>query len=67
MQLSAKEVWKRILEDAHRELPDHTIRTWLEPTEAIALDEGKLIIGAPDPSVNCRRWQSRQRFVLSES
>jgi len=48
MQLSAKEVWKRILEDAHRELPDHTIRTWLEPTEAIALDEGKLIIGAPD-------------------
>ncbi len=48
MQLSAKEVWKRILDEAHRELPDHTIRTWLEPTEAIALDEGRLIIGAPD-------------------
>ncbi len=48
MQLSAKDAWKRILEDAHRELPDHTIRTWLEPTEAIALDEGRLIIGAPD-------------------
>ena len=48
MQLSAKDAWKRILDEAHRELPDHTIRTWLEPTEAIALDEGRLIIGAPD-------------------
>ena len=37
MQLSAKDAWKRILDEAHRELPDHTIRTWLEPTEAIAL------------------------------
>ncbi len=48
MPLSAKEAWKRILDEAHRELPDHTIRTWLEPTEAIALDEGRLIVGAPD-------------------
>jgi chromosomal replication initiator protein len=48
MQLSAKEAWKRILDEAHRELPDHTVRTWLEPTEAIALDEGRLIVGAPD-------------------
>src|SRR5690349_1779793 len=48
MQLSAKDAWKRILDEAHRELPDHTIRTWLEPTEAIALDEGPLIVGAPD-------------------
>src|SRR5260370_28863031 len=48
MPLSAKDAWKRILDEAHRELPDHTIRTWLEPNEAIALDEGRLIIGAPD-------------------
>src|SRR5258705_11901138 len=48
MQLSAKDAWKRILDEAHRELPDHTIRTWLEPTEAIALDDGRLIVGAPD-------------------
>src|SRR5437764_12406225 len=48
MQLSAKDAWKRILDEAHRELPDHTIRTWLEPTEAIALDEGRLIVGVPD-------------------
>lgn len=48
MQQSAKEVWRRILDDARTQLPEHTVRTWLEPTEAIALDEGRLIVGAPD-------------------
>src|SRR5689334_8629892 len=48
MQLSAKDTWKRILDEAHHELPDHAIRTWLEPNEAIAFDEGRLIVGAPD-------------------
>jgi chromosomal replication initiator protein len=48
MQLSAKEAWKRILDEAQRELPADIIRNWLEPTEAIALEEGQLIIGAPD-------------------
>jgi chromosomal replication initiator protein len=48
MQLSAKEAWKRILEDARRELPEHAIRTWLEPTSAIALEGSELVIGAPD-------------------
>ncbi|HEU4830359.1 MAG TPA: chromosomal replication initiator protein DnaA [Gemmatimonadales bacterium] len=48
MQPSAREAWKRILDEAQQELPDHTIRTWLEPTEAIALEEGRLVVGAPD-------------------
>lgn len=48
MQLSAKDAWKRILNEAHRELPEHTVRTWLEPAEAIAIDEERLILGAPD-------------------
>jgi chromosomal replication initiator protein len=48
MQLSAKEAWKRILDEAQRELPVDIIRNWLEPTEAIAFEEGQLIIGAPD-------------------
>ena len=48
MQLTAKEAWKRILETAREEIPDHAIRTWLEPTEAVALDDNKLIVGAPD-------------------
>ena len=50
MQLSAREAWKRILDDAQRELPENTIRTWLEPTEAIALEEDRLVVGAPESS-----------------
>ncbi len=48
MELSAKEAWVRLLEAARRELPDATVRTWLEPTEPIALKEGRLVLGAPD-------------------
>jgi chromosomal replication initiator protein len=48
MEQSAKEAWKRLLDEARRELSDATVRTWLEPAEPIALDEGRLIVGAPD-------------------
>ena len=48
MELSAKEAWSRLLEGARRELPDATVRTWLEPAEAIALSDGRLIVGTPD-------------------
>jgi chromosomal replication initiator protein len=47
-QLSAKEAWRRILEEALRELPAHTIKTWLEPAEPIGLENGRLVVGAPD-------------------
>ncbi len=48
MELSAKETWKRLLEEARRVLPDATIRTWLEPAEPVALSEGRLLVGTPD-------------------
>lgn len=48
MDLSAKEAWTRLLEEARRELPDATVRTWLEPAEAITLSEGRLVVAAPD-------------------
>ncbi len=48
MELSAKEAWTRLLDEARRELPDATVRTWLEPAEAIALSDGRLILGTPD-------------------
>src|SRR5437763_16573136 len=48
MEQSTKEAWKRLLDEARRELPDATVRTWLEPAEPIALDDGRLIVGAPD-------------------
>ena len=48
MELSAKETWTRLLDEARRELPDATVRTWLEPAEAIAFSDGRLILGTPD-------------------
>ena len=47
MQLSVKDAWKRIIDEAHRDLPANA-KAWLDPTEAIAFDDGRLIVGAPD-------------------
>jgi chromosomal replication initiator protein len=48
MSLSAAEAWSRILEQARIQLPDQTFRSWLEPTEALALQDGSIIVGTPD-------------------
>ncbi len=48
MQLSAQEAWKRILEEAYRQVPEKVNRGYLEPTEAIALEEGRLVVAAAD-------------------
>ena len=48
MELSAKEAWTRLIAEARHELPDATVRTWLEPAQPVALDEGRLIVAAPD-------------------
>ncbi len=48
MEQSTKEAWRRLLDEARRELPDATVRTWLEPAVPIALDDDRLIVGAPD-------------------
>jgi chromosomal replication initiator protein len=48
MSLSAAEVWSRLLDRARQELPEQTFRTWLEPTEALALEDGTIVVGAPD-------------------
>src|SRR5262245_48303282 len=48
MELSAKEAWTRLLDEARRELPDATVPTWLEPAEPIGLTNGRLVLGAPD-------------------
>jgi chromosomal replication initiator protein len=48
MTLSATEVWTRILDRARHELPEQTFRTWLEPTEPLALEGDKIIVGSPD-------------------
>jgi len=48
MQQSAKDVWKRILDEASRQLPDKVVRAWLEPTEAVTLEDDRLVVAAPD-------------------
>src|SRR5260370_4119877 len=48
MEQSTQEAWSRLLDEARRELPDATVRTWLAPGVPIALDDGRLIVGARD-------------------
>jgi len=48
MDISAKEAWSRLLGEARRELPDTTVRTWLEPARPLSLESGVLTVAAPD-------------------
>ncbi|MCU0294173.1 MAG: chromosomal replication initiator protein DnaA [Thermoanaerobaculaceae bacterium] len=65
MQLSPKDLWARVLDEARGELPDHTVRTWLEPAEPIALENGTLVLGAPDQFAV--EWnESKHAAVLSQ-
>jgi len=43
-----KETWKRLLDEVRADLPEPTIRPWLEPAPPLALDDGRLIVGTPD-------------------
>jgi chromosomal replication initiator protein len=46
--LSAKNVWDRLLSEVRKELPDATVKTWLEPAKPISLSENLLILETPD-------------------
>src|SRR5215211_2091482 len=48
MSLTAAEVWSRLLDRARQDLPEQTYRTWLEPTEALRIEGGTIVVGAPD-------------------
>ena len=48
MQLSVKDAWKRILDEARRELPEQSVTTWLTPAEPLTLDNDHLVLGVPD-------------------
>jgi chromosomal replication initiator protein len=48
MSLTAQEVWKRLLDRARQDIPEQTFRTWLEPTEALTIDNNVISIGVPD-------------------
>ena len=48
MELSPKEAWSRLLTAARRDLPDATVKTWLEPAQALSLADDQLVVAAPD-------------------
>lgn len=62
MPLSAKEIWKRILDEAGRQLPDKVVRAWLEPTEALALEGDRLVVAAPDEFA--AKWNETNHAAL---
>jgi len=65
MELSAKDVWKRLLEQARARLPEPTLRTWLEPAEPVGFEDGKLVVATPDQFA--AEWnESKHARLLAE-
>ena len=65
MEQSAKDTWKRLLDQARSRLPEPTLRTWLEPAEAVSLDDGKLVVATPDQFA--AEWnESKHAAMLSD-
>lgn len=48
MSLTAQETWKRLLDRARQDIPEQTFRTWLEPTEALTIDNNTISVAVPD-------------------
>jgi chromosomal replication initiator protein len=49
MELTAAEVWSRILSEARTAVSEQAFRTWLAPTEAVAFSHDTLIVSTPNP------------------
>jgi len=49
MELSASELWSRILAEARETLSEQAYRTWLAPTQAISVSNDVLIVSTPNP------------------
>ena len=49
MELTAGEIWSRILESAKAALPEQAFRTWLAPTQAVAVSNDLLVVATPNP------------------
>jgi chromosomal replication initiator protein len=49
MELTAAEVWARILEAAAGVLPEQAFRTWLAPTQAVAVSHDLLVVSTHNP------------------
>ncbi len=49
MEHTAGEVWSRILDGARTALPEQAYRTWLAPTQAVAISQDLLVVCTPNP------------------
>ncbi len=47
MELTASELWSRILQSVQAEIPEQAFRTWLAGTRPGSLTEGELVVEAP--------------------
>ena len=65
LDLLPAEIWSRLLDRARRELPEQTFKTWLEPTEALEVTGGTLIIGTPDRFA--AEWNESKHSALLSS
>ena len=65
MTLTAQEAWTRLLERARQELPEQTLKTWLEPNEPLKIDGEKLIVGSPDRFA--AEWNESKHSALLKS
>ena len=65
LDLLPAEIWSRLLDRARRELPEQTFRTWLEPTEALEVVGGTLIVGTPDRFA--AEWNESKHSALLSS
>jgi chromosomal replication initiator protein len=62
MEHTAGEVWSRILEAARAALPEQAYRTWLSPTEAVAISQDLLVVSTPNPFAV--EWVEKQYAAL---
>ena len=47
MELTASELWARVLDTARKALPEQSFRTWLTATEAVGLSGEEVLVEAP--------------------
>ena len=58
MTLNAKDLWKRVLEGAKRDIPEAMIHTWLLPTVPLSFEGGTLVVSTPDDFA--KRWNEEK-------
>src|SRR5687767_7864212 len=48
MELTAAEIWNRLLNQAKNDLPEQTVRVWLDSAQPLRVEGDKLVMGTPD-------------------